>query len=96
MWKSSLLRQCILSPSEGGKFRDLKQQLSFFKDAFDHDLAKREGCIIPKSKGVDLEYDTVIEEIKAIEKDSNTYLKSQCQHFGAVVGTKFIFFFFFT
>ncbi|KAK6631688.1 hypothetical protein RUM43_013752 [Polyplax serrata] len=83
-WKSKLLRQCILFQPEG-KFRNLREELEFFKNAFDHELAKKEGCIIPKSSGVDSEYDAVVEELKEISKESNSYLKLQCQYFGATV-----------
>lgn len=83
-WKSDLLRQCILFQPEG-KFKNLSEQLEFFKTAFNHDLAKKEGCIIPMSSGVDAEYDGVMEEIRNLEKEANAYLKLQCQYFGATV-----------
>lgn len=87
---SELLKQCILHPPDG-RFPDLSPLLKFFDEAFDHQLAKEEGSIIPKSSGIDTEYDSVMEELENIEKESKTYLKSQCQYFGVSVSKIFVF-----
>lgn len=42
------------------------------------------GSIVPK-KGVDEEYDQVLEKLDEIEKDSNKYLEQQRKHFGVKV-----------
>lgn len=52
--------------------------------AFDHEEAKKEGCIIPKH-GVDPEYDAVFMEIADIEREAKAYLQSQLRHFGVRV-----------
>lgn len=52
--------------------------------AFDHEDAKKEGCIVPK-KGVDVEYDAVLMEPAEVKKDAERYLEKQRQHFGVKV-----------
>lgn len=83
-FSSDILNKCIMFPPEG-LFPDLNSSLKFFEEAFDHELARKEGCIIPKSSGVDLEYDAALEELSALESEMKAYLKSQCQFFGASV-----------
>lgn len=53
--------------------------------AFDHEEARAEGCIVPKSAGVDQEYDDALSELKDIEKELQSYLREQCQYFGVQV-----------
>jgi DNA mismatch repair protein MSH6 len=36
------------SSSDAGKFPDYRDELDFFKSAFDHKKAKEEGVILPK------------------------------------------------
>lgn len=84
--ESELLKQCVLYPP-AGRFLDLSEHLKFFEEAFDHELAKSEGTIIPKSSGVDVEYDNVMEELRSIERELSNYLKTQCQYFGATVSS---------
>ncbi|XP_031845386.1 DNA mismatch repair protein Msh6 isoform X2 [Nomia melanderi] len=67
-----------------GEFPSLRETLDYFKTAFDHDEAKREGCIVPK-KGVDEEYDSVLMELAEVKKDLERYLEKQRQHFGVKV-----------
>lgn len=55
-----------------------------FQTAFDHEEAKKVGCIVPK-KGVDVEYDSVLMELEDVKKDAERYLVSQRQHFGVKV-----------
>lgn len=84
---SKLLIQCTSYAPEGS-FPNLTEYLEFFEEAFDHELAKKEGCIIPKSSGVDADYDAVMEELKNIEKETKEYLSSQCRYFGVNVSIK--------
>ncbi|XP_015590285.1 probable DNA mismatch repair protein Msh6 [Cephus cinctus] len=67
-----------------GDFPNLRDTLDHFKTAFDHEEAKKEGCIVPK-KGVDTEYDSVLEELGAVKKDLDEYLKKQRDHFGVKI-----------
>ncbi|XP_071443543.1 DNA mismatch repair protein Msh6 [Hetaerina americana] len=59
-----------------GMFPNLKPVLKFFDEAFNHDVAKQEGRIIP-IQGVDSEYDSALEEIAEVQKMVDEYLKSQ-------------------
>lgn len=52
--------------------------------AFDHEEAKKQGCIVPK-KGVDEEYDSVLSQLDEIKRDSDAYLEKQRKHFGVKV-----------
>lgn len=81
--ESELLSRCVKfkSNSKSGNFPDLTEHLKFFRSAFDHEEAEKEGRIIP-SAGVDSEYDTAIAELSEIEKDLKVYLKTQCEYFG--------------
>ncbi|KAL0119437.1 hypothetical protein PUN28_007732 [Cardiocondyla obscurior] len=67
-----------------GDFPHLRETLDYFKTAFDHEEAKKQGYIIPK-KGVDAEYDLVLSELAKIKKDLDKYLEKQRQHFGVKV-----------
>lgn len=82
--KSKLLRQCVSTTESGGKFPKLKEVLSFFDNAFDQSVAKKDGKIIP-AKGVDKEYDGALEKIRAINKRLDDYLKEQGRFFGSQV-----------
>lgn len=52
--------------------------------AFDHEEAKKQGCIVPK-KGVDEEYDSVLSQLEEIKHDLDAYLEKQRKHFGVKV-----------
>ncbi|XP_015439440.1 PREDICTED: DNA mismatch repair protein Msh6 [Dufourea novaeangliae] len=79
----NLIARCVkLEPD--GEFPSLRESLDYFKTAFDHDEAKKEGCIVPK-KGVDPEYDSVLMELAEVKKDLERYLDKQRQHFGVKV-----------
>ncbi|XP_076654802.1 DNA mismatch repair protein Msh6 [Halictus rubicundus] len=67
-----------------GEFPSLRETLDYFKTAFDHEAAKKEGCIVPK-KGVDDEYDSVLMELAEVKKDLEKYLEKQRRHFGVKV-----------
>uniref|UniRef100_A0A1B6HAN9 DNA mismatch repair protein n=1 Tax=Homalodisca liturata TaxID=320908 RepID=A0A1B6HAN9_9HEMI len=79
---SEILCQCSHFPSTNppGKFPDLSDHLTFFKNAFDHTEASKEGHIIP-SAGVDPDYDEAVEALTLLESEQKAYLKSQCEFF---------------
>lgn len=51
------------------------------QNGFDHEEALKEGIIAP-SYGVDDEYDSVLDNIKSIQKELDKYLKEQEKYFG--------------
>ncbi|UYV62357.1 MSH6 [Cordylochernes scorpioides] len=74
-FSSGLLQQGIVE-----QFPDFTEQLEFFRNAFDHEKAKKDGKIIP-SKGVDEEYDKAQEDIKTLKKQLDKYLEEQREVF---------------
>lgn len=54
------------------------------QSAFDPEEAKKAGSILPK-KGVDEEYDAILEELAEIKKAGNNYLEQQKKFFGVKV-----------
>nr|XP_012231941.1 PREDICTED: probable DNA mismatch repair protein Msh6 [Linepithema humile] len=82
-FKSNLVTRCTRYEPDG-EFPHLRETLDYFKTAFDHEEAKKQGCIVPK-KGVDAEYDSVLAELADNTKDLNKYLEKQKQHFGVKV-----------
>ncbi|XP_034940997.1 probable DNA mismatch repair protein Msh6 [Chelonus insularis] len=67
-----------------GEFPKLREILNLFKNGFNHEEALKEGCIVP-SRGIDSEYDAVMDEFDKIKKDTAEYLKEQCKYFGCTV-----------
>lgn len=55
-----------------------------FQTAFDHEQAKEAGRINP-SKGIDPEYDSVMEELQGLKQELDDYLNSQRKYFGCKV-----------
>ena len=55
-----------------------------FQTAFDHEKAKEVGRINP-SKGVDPEYDSVLEDLQSLKQELDEYLNSQRKYFGCKV-----------
>ncbi|KAJ8321863.1 hypothetical protein KUTeg_000334 [Tegillarca granosa] len=87
-YKSKLLKKTMTLDSvedSGGLFPDLKEDLQFFENAFDHNKAKKDGVIVPSS-GVDPEYDQAISDIKSTERKLNDYLEKQKTRLGCRVG----------
>ena len=85
---SVLINNCTKERPRGD-FPSLREPLDYFKVAFDHEEAKKEGRVIPKT-GVDSEYDEVYEELEKISKESKIYLQEQIRFFGvkvAFIGT---------
>ncbi|KAG8184513.1 hypothetical protein JTE90_002359 [Oedothorax gibbosus] len=74
--KSSLLKQCVCQDEETGSFPNLLNALDYFDHAFDHDLAKKQGNIIP-SPGVDKKYDEASAVIKSTLKELDSFLENQ-------------------
>ncbi|PNF27299.1 DNA mismatch repair protein Msh6 [Cryptotermes secundus] len=83
---SKLLVQCTSNKQQNpaGKFPDLAGALHFFETAFDHEQAKEAGRINP-SKGIDPEYDSVMEELQGLKQELDEYLNSQRKYFGCKV-----------
>ncbi|KAH0951034.1 hypothetical protein HN011_010133 [Eciton burchellii] len=82
-FQSNLITRCTRYEPDGD-FPHLRETLDYFKTAFDHEEAKKQGCIVPK-KGVDDEYDTVLTELAKNKKDLDKYLEKQKQHFGVKI-----------
>ncbi|XP_028406070.1 DNA mismatch repair protein Msh6-like [Dendronephthya gigantea] len=82
-FKSKLLTMTIGMESsiEGGKFPEYKDELHFFKNAFDHKKAKEEGVILPKP-GVDPNYDMAIQDVTSTKEKLNNYLDQQKKRLG--------------
>lgn len=83
-FKSSILQECVTLESEGGIFPQLKDRLLYFDNSFDHEMAKRDGKIIP-SAGIDKEYDAAMEEIEETKKEFESYLRIQRNIFSCKV-----------
>nr|XP_033324145.1 probable DNA mismatch repair protein Msh6 [Megalopta genalis] len=81
---NSHLIGCCTKVEPKGEFPSLRETLDYFKTAFDHEAAKKEGCIVPK-EGVDVEYDSVLMELAQVKKDVERYLEKQKRHFGVKV-----------
>ncbi|XP_015186133.1 PREDICTED: probable DNA mismatch repair protein Msh6 [Polistes dominula] len=82
-FKTNLISRCTKFEPEG-EFPHLRETLDYFKTAFDHEEAKKQGCIVPK-KGVDDEYDSVLSQMDEIKEDLDAYLAKQRKHFGVKV-----------
>ncbi|KAL1923036.1 uncharacterized protein VTP21DRAFT_9412 [Calcarisporiella thermophila] len=54
-------------------FPDLQEQLQFFETAFDHEIAAKEGNIIPRP-GVEEDWDQICEEIKDLKRQLDKHL----------------------
>ncbi|XP_023245982.1 LOW QUALITY PROTEIN: probable DNA mismatch repair protein Msh6 [Copidosoma floridanum] len=83
VFDNPLISKCTRLEPEGD-FPDLNETVNHFKNAFNHEQAKKEGFIIPK-RGVDREYDAVLLELAEIKKESEAYLDKQKKHFGVQI-----------
>lgn len=81
---SVLLRRSVKLKSNGGEFPDMNKELEFFRDAFDHQQAAKEGTMIPRP-GVDQQYDQALERITEVQAEAEKYLQDQKRHFGGKV-----------
>lgn len=82
--KSTVLRRLLTFTTEGGLYPDYSQTLEYFETAFDHDVARKTGKIIP-ALGVDNKYDDCQEKIEKIKEQLDSYLEEQkselkCRH----------------
>ncbi|XP_060820764.1 probable DNA mismatch repair protein Msh6 [Bombus pascuorum] len=82
-FKSTIVSRCTKIEPDG-EFPSLRESLDYFKTAFDHEEAKKVGCIVPK-RGVDNEYDSVLIELDDVKADAQEYLEKQRKHFGVKV-----------
>jgi PREDICTED: similar to DNA mismatch repair protein muts len=83
-FSSSLLKKCTqFAPN--GDFPDVKSILDHYDKSFDHNLAKKEGRIIPKD-GVDPEYDQSLKDLASIEKQFEKYRLEECKKLNCKVG----------
>ncbi|XP_014470347.1 PREDICTED: probable DNA mismatch repair protein Msh6 [Dinoponera quadriceps] len=82
-FKSNLVTRCTRYEPDG-EFPRLRETLDYFKTAFDHEEAKKQGCIVPK-KGVDTEYDSVLTELAENKENLDQYLQKQRRHFGVKI-----------
>lgn len=74
--KSGVLRRLLTFTTEDGLFPDYSKTLEYFETAFNHDLARSTGKIIPAS-GVDTKYDRAQENIDNLKKELDDYLQEQ-------------------
>lgn len=81
--ESRLLKK-ITQTGDKGMYLDLTDSLQFFREAFDQEVASKEGVIIPKA-GVDEDYDSAMEKISDIQKSLDKYLKEQEKIFGCKI-----------
>nr|XP_022900437.1 probable DNA mismatch repair protein Msh6 [Onthophagus taurus] len=79
--QAKLLKSITQHPPEG-MFNDLSEDLNYFKEAFDHVEAEKEGQILPQT-GVEDDYDNIEDEIKEINQEISNYLDSQKKKFGS-------------
>jgi DNA mismatch repair protein MSH6 len=62
----------------------MDKELEFFRVAFDHQQAAKEGTMIPRP-GVDKQYDQALERIASVQAEAEKYLLDQKRHFGGKV-----------
>lgn len=74
--KSGLLRKIVLHPDQGGCFPEMLEELDWYFNNFDCDLAAK-GMFEP-SQGVDELYDNACETIERIETELNDYKDEMC------------------
>ena len=79
---NKLLTNTFKFESNGGQNVNLEDKLEFFKKAFNHEKALKEGKIIPK-KGVDEAYDESQKLKQELESDVQEYLGTMKKHFGS-------------
>ncbi|KAF7256198.1 hypothetical protein EG68_06644 [Paragonimus skrjabini miyazakii] len=67
------LKALTRSVEHGGQFPSLSSKITYFKNAFDSEKAKRDGRITPEP-GVDKDYDRAVKEIQVINNELDTFL----------------------
>ncbi|XP_059225843.1 probable DNA mismatch repair protein Msh6 [Stomoxys calcitrans] len=78
---STQLKHLSQGSDKEGAFPDMREQLTFFQQAFDHAKASESGVIAPEH-GVDEDYDRAEDKIKCINKELQSYLVEQEKFFG--------------
>lgn len=73
---SKVLKRLLSFTTEGGLYPDYSATLDYFDNAFDHEVAKKTGKIIPAS-GVDPAYDNCQADIDKIKEKLDDYLEEQ-------------------
>jgi DNA mismatch repair protein MSH6 len=81
---SKLLSDIITEPANGGLFPEMDNILNFFDRAFDHQVARAKGQIIPKA-GVNVPYEKASKAIDELKVEMNEYLRQQCRKFGSAI-----------
>ena len=82
--KSKLLQEVSKLGVNGGQFPDLEPITDFFDASFDHQKARADGKISPKTGDLD-ELDDLKERMKDLRKEMDTYLREQKSYFGCEV-----------
>lgn len=82
--ESDTLKRLLSLTTEGGLYPDYSATLDYFEAAFDHEVARKTGKIIP-APGVDKEYDRCQENIRDVKDKLDEYLEEQkvvlkCRH----------------
>ncbi|KAM7540693.1 hypothetical protein Aperf_G00000029658 [Anoplocephala perfoliata] len=79
--KSEVLHSLTTLQEDGGAFPEYSEQLALFDEAFDHEKAKRDGCIVVEP-GFDPEFDQACENLKRAEQDMEDFLEEQSRIIG--------------
>lgn len=79
-----VLKTLTQTKENGGCFIDCSSILEKFKNAFDIKEALKTGFAVPE-RNADDEYDKVLDDIDALEKELKVYLKEQGKHFGCTL-----------
>ncbi|VDM18764.1 unnamed protein product [Hydatigera taeniaeformis] len=79
--KSELLCSLTSLHEEGGAFPNYSEELSLFDKAFDHEKAKRDGCITVEP-GFDPQFDKACEGLERAEMAMNEFLAEQSDLIG--------------
>ncbi|KAI0216514.1 DNA mismatch repair protein msh6, partial [Massospora cicadina] len=58
------------------RFPDISKELSYFETAFDHQLARKEGTVVP-FEGVEADFDDLTHALKGVELQLDNFLKQQ-------------------
>ncbi|XP_053099909.1 DNA mismatch repair protein Msh6 isoform X2 [Hemicordylus capensis] len=82
-FKSKTLKQIATTKSKDntGCFPDLEAELKRWDAAFDHDVARKNGVVNPKT-GFDADYDKALEDISDVEERLRQYLEVQRERLG--------------
>ena len=86
--KSKLLKSILTITKENEtrklSFPYLDELLTFYRNSFDAEQARKDGKIIP-NPGVNEDYDTAMKDMRDVERELNDHLKEQNRAFGCKV-----------